>query len=222
MQDQNQKMSTRYLAVVAMLTAISFVAVLLAKWIPNVSGFLSYDPKDAVIVIAGFIFGPLTSVFISVLVSLIEMFTISSTGLYGLLMNVVSTCAFAVPAAWVYTKYRTQRGAIGGLSLSVAVMALVMVAWNYVITPFYMGVPRETVAGMLATVFLPFNLVKGGMNAALTMLLYKPVVSALRGAGLVAPPRSGQKGKISFGFYLFALAVLATFVLLFLVLVGVL
>ena len=218
---QKQKLSTRYMAVVAMFTAVSFVAVLLAKVIPNVAGFLSYEPKDAVIVIASFIFGPLTGVLISVLVSFIEMISISSTGPYGFLMNVVSTCAFVVPAAWLYKKDHSQRGAIFGLALGVILMAVVMVIWNYVITPYYMGVPRATVAGMLATVFLPFNLVKGGINAALTLLLYKPIVGALRKAGLVEPTRSGQKGKFSFGFTLFALAVLVTFVLLFLVMIGV-
>ena len=96
---KKQEYSTRYIAVVAMFTAISFVAVLISKVIPNVAGFLSYEPKDAVIVISGFIFGPLTCVFVSVLTSIIEMLTISATGFYGLLMNVVSTCAFTVPAA---------------------------------------------------------------------------------------------------------------------------
>ena len=135
-------------------------------------------------------------------------------------MNVVSTCAFAVPAAWLYQKNRTQKGALLGLGLGVVLMALCMVIWNYIITPYYMGVPRETVAGMLATVFLPFNLIKGGLNAALTLLLYKPVVTALRRAGLVAETRGG-KGRFSLGFTLFALAVLLTFVLLLLVMLGV-
>ena len=112
---ENQKMSTRYMAAIAMFSAVSFVAVLVAKVIPNVAGFLSYEPKDAVIVIAGLLYGPLSSVLISVIVSLIEMLTISSTGPYGLLMNVVSTCAFAVPAAWYYQKHRTQKGAVVGL-----------------------------------------------------------------------------------------------------------
>ena len=49
-----QRITTRYMAVVAMFTAISFIAVLIGRIIPNVAGFLSYDPKDAVIAIAGF------------------------------------------------------------------------------------------------------------------------------------------------------------------------
>jgi hypothetical protein len=102
-------------------------------------------------------------------------------------------------------------------------MAVAMLLWNYIITPFYMGVPRATVAGMLMTVFLPFNLIKGGINAGLTLLLYKPVVGALRKAHLAEPSSSGaQKGTFSAGFTLFALAILVTFILLFLVMIGVL
>ena len=216
------KFSTKYVTCTAMFVVIAYLAVIVARPIPNVSGFLSYEPKDAVIVIAGFIFGPLTSAIVSLLTSLIEMLTVSGTGIYGLLMNVVSTCAFAVPAAWLYQKKRTQKGALLGLGLGVLTMAACMVLWNYIITPFYMGVPREQVAGMLATVFLPFNLVKGGINAALAMLLYKPVVSALRKSGLVEASSGGKKGRFSLGFTLFALAVLVTFVLWFLVLIGVL
>ena len=173
-------------------------------------------------VIAGFILGPLASVAISVIVSFIEMITISATGPYGFIMNVVSTCAFAVPAAWFYRKHHSQKGAVLGLGLGVVVLVICMVIWNYVITPFYMGVPREVVAGMLTTVFAPFNLAKGGINAALSLLLYRPIVSALRKAGLVAESSSGHKKIFSAGFTLFAAAVLVTFVLLLMALMGIL
>jgi riboflavin transporter FmnP len=114
------------MAAVAMFAALSFVSVLIAKVIPNVAGFLSYEPKDAVIVIAGLLYGPLTSVLISVIVSLIEMLTISSTGPYGFLMNVISTCAFAIPAAWYYQKHKTQKDAVIGLCFGVITMVVAM------------------------------------------------------------------------------------------------
>ncbi|MBQ4001848.1 MAG: ECF transporter S component, partial [Lachnospiraceae bacterium] len=60
----------------------------------------------------------------------------------------------------------------------------------------YMGYPREAVAKMLPTVFLPFNALKGGLNAALTMLLYKPVITALRAANLVPRPEEQRKGSV--------------------------
>ena len=45
---------------------------------------------------------------------------------------------------------------------------------------------RADVAALLPTLFLPFNLAKGGMNMAATLLLY-PRSWALRRAGVVPP-----------------------------------
>ena len=60
-----------------------------------------------------------------------------------------------------------------------------MMFWNYLIAPIYMGYPREAVAELLLPAFLPFNLIKGGINAAVTLLLYKPVVTVLRRSNLI-------------------------------------
>ena len=203
-----RKISTRQLTTTAMLCAVAYIAVFIGKIVPNVAGFLSYDPKDAVVVIGGFIFGPVTALIISVIVSFIEMITISGTGVYGMIMNIFSTCAFAIPAALVYKRMRSMKGAIVGLVSGVAAMAVVMVLWNWIITPVYMGVPRAVVVGMLPTVFLPFNLVKGGINATITLLLYKPIITALRKANLVqsAPP---QGAKVNLAVTIGAVVVLA-------------
>ena len=76
------------------------------------------------------------------------------------------------------------------------------------------------VAAMLPTVFLPFNVFKGGLNMALTLLLYKPVVTALRKARLVPESQSTESTGSKMGFLLFSLALLATFTVLTLVLAG--
>ena len=217
-----QRVSTRTMAVIGMFSAVSFVAVLIGRIVPDVAGFLSYDPKDAISVIAGCIMGPMASVAISVIVSFIEMISISATGPYGFIMNVVSTCAFAVPAAWIYRKYHSQKGAVAGLALGVLILVICMVIWNYIVTPYYMGVPREQVASMLTTVFAPFNLAKGGINAALSLLLYRPIVGALRKAGLVEESSSHRKKSFNAGMTAFAAAVLVTFALLLMVLMGIL
>ena len=212
---------THQIVITAMLVALSFLAVLIGRLIPTVAGFLSYDPKDAIVAIGGFIYGPVTAVIVSVLCSLIEMLTISSTGVYGLIMNIVSTCAFAVPAAIVYKRVHSMKGAIIGLAAGMICMTLMMLLWNYIITPFYMGVDRSVVAGMLASVFLPFNLIKSGINAGLTLLLYKPLIGALRAARLVPQSTSGKSG-FKATYMILGAVVLITFVLLFLVLIGVL
>jgi hypothetical protein len=85
-----------------------------------------------------------------------------------------------------------------------------------------MKVPRADVAAMLVPVFLPFNLLKGGINASLTMLLYKPAVSALRHANLIqTAPGCGRDRKTSIWVFLIALAVLAGCILVVLVWKGI-
>ena len=205
----------------AMLTAVAYVVMYLSKMLPSVNGFLDFDFKDVVICISGFIYGPVPAAIISIVVALIESVTISHTGPIGLLMNVLATCSFCCTATFVYKKRHTMWGAVLGLSLGIVALVAVMLLWNYLITPIYQGVPRDVVVTMLPTVFLPFNLAKGGLNMAATLLLYKPVVTALRKAHLVAPSQTAsQTKKLNVGFLLFSLALLATFVTLALVLWG--
>ena len=205
-----------------MLVAIAYAVMWVCKPIPKVIGILQFDLKDAVIVIGGLIYGPLAAATSAFAAALIEMVTASVTGPFGLLMNFLSTASFCVTASFIYKYRRTQVGAVVGLTAGVVVMAVVMVLWNFLITPIYMeNVTREMIIPMLPTVFLPFNLVKGGLNMAAALLLYKPVVGALRKAKLVPESDSSRKGKLNVGFLLFALVLLATFVVLMLVLAGI-
>ena len=216
----------RTITSIAMLTAVSVVIAYISKAMPPVM-FLDFDFKHVAVCIGGFTFGPLAAAVIGILASFIEFITFSGTGPFGFLMNALSTCSFCCTASFIYKKMHTKKGAVIGLSAGLAVMVAVMLLWNYLITPLYMTVngelvTREQVAAMLPTVFLPFNLAKGGMNMAATLLLYKPVVTALRKSGLVPPSQSGTEGKkFNLGFLLFSLALLATFVVFALVLAGV-
>ena len=214
------KLSTRRLTMIGMLCAIAFVIVAFVR-IPVVA-FLKYEPKDVVITIGGFLFGPLSAFLISAVVSLVEMVTISDTGIIGCIMNLLSTCAFACTAAFVYKKKHTLKGAILGLLAGIAVMVGLMLLWNYLITPYYMGYPREAVAAMLVPVFLPFNLLKGGLNAGITLLIYKPVVGALRRAKLLEAPAQTAPKKGNLGVMLVGALVIVTCTFFVLVLQGVL
>lgn len=214
------KLQTRQMTMTAVLAALAFAAVALVR-IPVIL-FLSYEPKDVIVTIGGFLFGPLTSALISILVSLTEMITISNTGWIGLIMNILSTCSFSCLAAFVYKKKRSLSGAVLGLAAGCALMTAVMVLWNYLITPLYMRYPREAVAEMLIPVFLPFNLLKGGINAALILLIYKPLVTALRKARVLEAPAGEEKASIRWGVIFLSLALLATLILGAMVLAGVL
>ena len=212
-------MSTKTITTLAMLSGIAYVVMLVSKLLPSVNGFLDFDFKDVVICIGGFTFGPVAAAVMAIVVAFVEMITISTTGLIGFVMNVLATCGFCCTATFIYKKRHTMVGAVLGQGLGVVVLTVVMLLWNYFLTPIYQGLPREAVADMLVPIFLPFNLAKGGMNMAATLLLYKPVVTALRKAGLVASSQSAQPSRrTSAGFLLFSLALLATFVMLALVL----
>ena len=204
------RMNVKTLTSLAMLTAITYVVMYLSKLLPQLYGFLQLEVKSTVICIGGFVFGPLAAAGISIVVAVIEMVTVSDTGPIGCVMNCLAACAFACPAAWIYKRQHTKKGAIIGLSVGVAVLVAAMVAWNYLLTPIYQGVPRSVVAGMLPTVFLPFNLLKGVLNMALTLVLYKPVVTALRKARLIPESQSAVKSRFNAGLLLFGLALLAT------------
>ena len=221
-----KRLDVRTIVCTGMLCAISYVVMFLSKTIfapLTVAGFLTFDMKDVIIAIGGFLYGPLNALCISVVTSLIEMVTVSETGPIGLLMNVLSTIAFVCPAAFIYKRRQTLSAAVIGLVVGGLLMSGIMLLWNYLITPLYMNVPRDVVVAMLPTAFLPFNLVKALMNGALTMLLYKPVVTALRKARLAPEHESTaqvQKRR-TMGVSIVAIILLATAVLLGLVLAGV-
>ena len=211
--------SVKQLVLLAMLCAVSFLVVATIR-IPVVL-FLNYEPKDVVITIGGFLLGPMASLIVSLVVSLIEMFTISATGPIGAVMNMLSTCAFACTAAMIYKRKHTLMGAVLGLLCGSVLMIGAMLLWNYLITPHYMtGTSREAVAAMLIPVFLPFNALKAGLNTAFTLALYKPLVGALRKTGLI--PKSAAPSKNKLGAYIFAGILLITCILLLLVYRGIL
>ena len=212
-----KRYSVKKMVLLAMLAAVSYVLVCLIR-IPVVL-FLSYEPKDVVITIGGFLMGPMASLIVSLLVSLLEMVSISQTGPVGCIMNFLSTCSFACVAALVYKKRHTLSGAVLGLLLGSCAMVIVMLLWNWLITPLYMGVDRQTVESMLIPTFLPFNLLKAGLNTALTLGLYKPLVTVLRKIGLVESAAGKASGSKA-GIYALAGLLLVTCILLLLVFQG--
>ncbi len=215
--------NVRKITMIGMLCAIAY-AVMVVGRVPIVL-FLKYDPKDVVITIGGFIFGPLSAFTISAIVSIIEMFTVSDTGIIGCIMNILASCSFACTAAFIYKKKHTIKGAVEGLVCGLIGMTIIMVLWNYLVTPIYLGYPREAVVELLLPAIVPFNLLKGGINMALVLLLYKHVVNALRRAKMIDLSKNADERstvtKNNTGVMLIAVVILATAVLLALVLKGV-
>ncbi len=217
---QQRQVDTKKLIVMALFCALAFVSTALFR-IPVVL-WLKFDPKDCLIAIGGMLYGPAAALVMSVAVSFLELITISDTGIYGMLMNVLSTSLFVLPAAFLYRHRRRLSSAVIGLVAGALLATGGMLLWNWLIVPLYMPtMSRADIVPLLWSAFLPFNLFKTALNAVLTVLLYKGVVSALRAARLVPKTDSPRRG-ISVPVVLVSLFLLLTLILVLLAWRGVL
>ena len=106
----NEQNKTAKLSKMAMLAAISIVLVLLVHFplIPA-AAFLEYDPADIPIFIGTFAFGPVAGVILTVVVSVIQGLTVSAGGqIWGIIMHIIATGAFAIVAGNIYGKHKTN------------------------------------------------------------------------------------------------------------------
>ena len=182
----------RRLTAVAMFCALAYICMFVFRI--KVS-FLTFDAKDAVITTGAMFFGPLTALIMSAAVAVLELITVSDTGLYGCIMNFIYSAAFSVTASLIYKYRRKLSGAILGLSGAILAVTACMMAANMLITPFYMGVSISDVQAMIPTLLLPFNLTKAFLNASLVLLLYKPITKALRVSGFIHVPSTDNPVK---------------------------
>lgn len=194
MQKSNTNQKLRSVVGIALFAALAFGVSLVFRF-PVL--FLTFDAKDAIITIAAFVWGPLSAIPMAVIAALLELVTISDTGLYGLIMNIASTLSFALTAATIYKFKRTRNGSIIAIYSAVVAVCAVMMLMNVLITPYFMGQPTKAVIEMLPTVLLPFNFAKAMLNSAVVVLLYKPCVTALRLLGFAKGTANGADLKLN-------------------------
>jgi len=187
-----KRTNIKKISITAALCALAYLCMFVFKF--KVS-FLTFDFKDAILAVIAFLYGPVYGVLSALVVGLTEFVTVSDTGVYGLLMNFISSAAFAGTCGIIYKYKRKISGAVMGCVFAVLVMTAIMLVANIFITPFYMGAPRATVISMIPTLLLPFNLLKGIMNAAITIIIYKPITSALKRTRLVEASGTTDKKK---------------------------
>ena len=211
---------TKKMTIMAIMTAIAYLVTFFFHF--PMFGFLSLEFKDTIIAFASFIFGPLAGFVMIVVCALIELVTISSTGWIGLIMNILSSSAFVCVAALIHKKKPCPKNAVIGVIVGTVTMTAVMILWNYLITPLYMGVSREAVTQMLIPTFMPFNMLKGGLNASLAIMLY-PTISILEKANLIPKKEDTETPhkRLNIGVLIFAAVVLITCVFFVLTLTGI-
>lgn len=112
-----KKISTKKLVTISMLAALSYILIFIKfPLLPQVT-FITYTPSSIPIVIGAIIFGPFAALLMSVAVALLEFITISTTGLHGLIMNIISMIVFTVTIAVIYRYKKTTLSLILALIL---------------------------------------------------------------------------------------------------------
>ncbi|BDR54914.1 riboflavin transporter [Bombiscardovia apis] len=163
--------STQRIAVYALFVALTMVVSFFSFPIIPGTNFLKYDPSGIVVLVAGFAFGPAAAAIISVLGFLPHLFTDP----FGALIAILVALSLSLPAALIYRKVHTRKGALLGIVVG-AVAALAMaILCNILITPFYAHMSVQAVMGMIVPILLPFNVLKFTIHGVVTFLVYKPI-----------------------------------------------
>lgn len=196
------QITTMYLAKTAILSVISFILYAFAKFpLPFMfPGFLDMQFSEMPALLAGFSMGPVSGCIVIIVKCLLK-FTMSSTGFVGELTDLVLGIAFVLPASLIYKYRKNIKSAI--LALGVGTLSSVVVAvilnrfvsipfyvavlfggdWSILLNlvkPLYPGVTRENFyTYYLLLAVIPFNILRSGLMAVLTFVLYKKLSKAL-------------------------------------------
>lgn len=188
------KISTKFIARTGIFAAISIILYIVPYFnfgLPFFPSFLKLHFDEVPAFIAGFAYGPLSAFFIILVKTLVKLPLTSTMGV-GELADLIYSCAFVIPAALVYKKRKTLKGAM--LSFGVATLSQLVVSCfvtTFLIINFYiymMGWSRGFILSACQMVnknitsldwpfmfyaVLPFNAMKDAIVVVVTMVLYK-------------------------------------------------
>ena len=161
--------------ILVILVVYVFLQDIRSTLIPLVGIFVS--------LIGTFAFGPVAGFLLTVVVSIIQGMTVSaaSGGPIGIIMHIFATGSCALIAGNIYRRNKTRKTAAIALIVGTLVMTGAMVLMNLVLTPIFLGTSMEEVIPMLLPAIIPFNLIKAGLNCAITFVLYKSISHLLKG-----------------------------------------
>ena len=187
--------NTKTMVKISVLAVISFILMFFELPLPWLAPtFMKSDISDLPALIGSFAIGPMAGVIIQLLKNVLNVLIEgTTTGGVGELANFVVGAVFVYTAGFVYFKNKTFNRAVVGLLLGTVAMTIVITLANYyVMFPFYaklFGMEIQTLVDMGAMInknitdlksmmlisVVPFNLLKGIMLTALTLLIYKRV-----------------------------------------------
>ena len=165
--------STKRIAMYALFVALAMAVSFLEFPLMPAAPWLKYDPSGIVCLVAGFAYGP--SAAASVLGFLPHIFT----NPWGSIMAIGVALALSVPAALIYRRHTSRKGALAGIVVGALCAIVAAIIGNLFITPLYAHMSMAAVAKMIVPILLPFNLIKFTLHGVITFLIYKPISNLL-------------------------------------------
>ncbi len=189
---------TRYIAYVAMFSALGGVLMLLEIPLFFAPGFYKMDLGELPVLMSAFYLGPVAGVLTELFKVVIKLLLKGTTTAFvGDFANFVVGCAFVLPASVIYHHNKTRKTAVSGMAVGTLCMTVFGSAFNafYLLPKFAVlfGMPLDVIVSMGTAVngaitsvgtlvlyaVVPFNILKGVVDSALTYLLYKRVEPVL-------------------------------------------
>ncbi len=192
--DRKAFSSTHYITYTAIFACLAGVLMFVEIPLFFAPAFYKIDLSEIPVLICTFYLGPVAGVaaeLVKIMVKLLLKGT--STAFVGDFANFAVGCSFVLPASIVYHAKPGRRSALVGMLVGTLVMTVFGSAFNaiYLLPKFaaLYGMPMEAIIGMgtkinpsitsVSTLVLfavvPFNLLKGVVDSALTFLLYKRI-----------------------------------------------
>lgn len=197
--DTEKILSTKKVAVVGVMAAISGVLMLFEIPVWFAPSFYKLDFSELPVLICGFAYGPVAGVLceaVKILVKLVLKGT--STAFVGELANLTVGCCLVLPATLIYHIKKKKSVALIGCIVGTLIMSGFGTAFNaFYLIPKYAemyGMPVEVIIGMGTAVnkhvnsvtslvwmcVAPLNIIKGFAVSTVTMLIYHPLRPILK------------------------------------------
>ena len=182
---------------VAVLSAVAFVLAFFEFPVPLTPSFARMDLSDFPALIGAYAFGPVAGILIELVKNLLGLFSSATSGI-GEFANFLMGASYVGTAGMIYKLHKTRKTAlIGGIAGSVVMGITAALANYFILLPlFEQFMPVEQIIASFGEFIpfiktkldvvlynaFPFNLLKGLVITAFTMLLYKRIRPLLKGS----------------------------------------
>jgi|SRR5690625_1737564 len=174
----------RKLIIISILSAISFVLLLLQFPIPFIPPYLTVDLSDIPAFIGFMMYGGTVGSLIIILKILIYGLLAASEPI-GPLANMIASFSLLLPVFFIYKRSRTTKSLIIGFIAGTITLTIMLSLLNYfVLLPLYGMIVDQTdiienLRIIVSAGIIPFNIIKGIIVGLVAFIIYKKLLPKL-------------------------------------------